>query len=176
MKLVFILFGFFLITSCNQSFQKSYQFNEDEKLANEIMKKVAYELKREKDLIPCGTGGQMMDEIEMLALSFLYNKPINIDEGRKLLLTVIDKFMVAINNDKRIRQYLKNYPFLPKNVQVRIFINSTDGAKPPLEQLSVISALDEILRYEIDDIDGKLFKTIHKETYEQALQVISKTT
>lgn len=173
MKVLLFLFGFFLFTSCNPSWQKNYQFTNDEKLADEIIKKVAYELKREKGLIPCGTGGQMMDEIQMLALSFDYNKNISIEEGRQLLLTAIGEFTSAINRDERIRPYLANYPFLPKNVQIRIFLKNPDRSTQP-DRLVVVSAINSVLEYEIDDPNGPLFKTIHKETYEEAHQVASK--
>lgn len=85
------------------------------------MYRVAVQLKKEKDLHPCGSGGGMMDQIGMLALSFNYYKEIDIDTGRDLLMTTGKLLLNSVNEDERIRPYLENYPFLPKNIEIRIF-------------------------------------------------------
>jgi|SRR3989344_111403 len=151
----------------------TYELSIKEQLADEILKKVATQVKQEKGLDPCGTGGQMMDQIKMLALSFDYRKPIDIEKGRELLITAVNEFVAAVNADERIRPYLNNYPFEPKNVEIRIFLQNPDGSNVAPGKLSVISALEGVLKYKMDDPETKLFKIVHTETFEEAVLKIN---
>jgi hypothetical protein len=105
----------------------------------------------------------------MLALSFDYRQPTTIENGRELLIAAVQEFITAVNEDERIRPYLKHYPFGPENIAIRIFLQNPDGSKLSFG-LHVISACEGILRYNIDDPEGPLFKTLLVETYEEALQ------
>ena len=170
MKLLLYSIAILLATvGCNNS-PNSYQIRNDEKIANELMKNVAQELNTKLNLYPCGTGGRMMHEIKMLALAFDYYQPITIEEGRNLLITSIDIFVKAVNDDERIRPYLANYPFEPKNVQIRIFLRNPNGSNPGPGEFAVISSIDGILEYDVNDPKNPLFTTIHKESYQEALQ------
>lgn len=171
MKLTLLSLMFFLFFSCTPN---SYKISNDEKIANEIMKSVSLKLQKEKGLFPFGTGGGMMNEIKMLALSFNYYKPITIDEARGLLIYSVNEFVSEINACEEIRQYLANFPFEPRNVEIRIFIYKPDGTNVSEGDLSIISSIDNILRYKIDAPDGKKLITVQKETYEEAVQNLTK--
>lgn len=171
-KSVLFLIFVTILTSCSQSVRDIYQLGRDEQLANEITKKVALALRKEKDLYPCGSGGQMMHEIQMLALSFDYYKQISMEEGRCLLIAAVEKFTAAVNADIRIRPYLGNYPFRPKNVQIMIFLKNSDGSETAPDQLSALCAINAVLEYDVRDPQTTHLKTIHKESYEEALQKI----
>lgn len=138
------------------------------------MHRVAKKLCRERGLIPIGTGGRMMNEIKMLALSFNYDKTITIDEARELLIYSVNEFVSEINACEEIRQYLYNFPFESRNVQVRIFLLNPDHRKVGTGELSIISSIDGVFEYEIDAPDGKKLITVQKETYEEAVQNLTK--
>jgi len=169
LRLLLILMLAIFIVGCQQKRPNWHQYSIDEKLANEIMAKAAAQLKIEKSLCPCGSGGQMMDEIKMLSLSFNYYKEIEIKEGRALLITAVDTLLSAINADPRIHPYLCNSPFEPKNIEIRIFLRNPDSSQMASGKLSAISALGAILEYQVNDPSTPLFKTIYKETYDEAL-------
>src|SRR6185503_7266894 len=86
-------------------------------LANDVRARTAFQLKREKGLIPFGIAGQMMHEIKMLGLSFQYHTEIGVEEMRKLLLTSGELFLSAINSNELIRPYLNNFPFEVENIE-----------------------------------------------------------
>jgi len=154
MKIILLLLLF--VFSCHQPSTK-------QQLVNEIRNKVATQLKNEKKLFPIGTGGQMMDQIEMLALSFDYYGEIGIEEGRELLLGAINEFVATVNADERIQPYLKKFPFEPKNIEIRIFLrNSTPG------KLCVLSAIDDVLEYDIRDPKTDRLKSVYDETFQEA--------
>jgi hypothetical protein len=154
------------LSGCMQNVQN--EISDDEKLADECLQKAAVQLKKEKDLYLCGTGGGMMDQIRMLALSFNYYKPVDIEKGRELLISAVNQLADVVNADERIRPYLKNYPFGPENIEIRIFIKNPDGSSVSSEKLRVISAEEGFLNYYIDNPTGGLFITVLKETYETA--------
>ncbi|MDE3045869.1 MAG: hypothetical protein KGJ02_04410 [Verrucomicrobiota bacterium] len=167
--LLFIVFSF--LSSCSQK-KHSNQLPPKVIFANEIRKKVASDLYKKKNLVPCGSGGGMMRQVEMLALSFDYRKPIDIKMGRELLIAAVDELTVAVNADERIRPYLQNYPFEPKNIEIRIFLYNPDGSDIPPGSLSVVGALEGVLDYKIRDPKTDQLKSIHKETYEEAVRIL----
>ena len=171
MRYIYFILTILFLCNCNTSI--CYSPTQKGTLSNEIMKKVANQVNNETGLIPCGTGGQAMDEIKMLALAFDCHEQLNIDSARKLLITVLEKFKSEINSDSRIRQYLTNYPFEPKNIEIRIFIKNKNRSNLGKNKLCIISAINGILEYEIYTPDGFNLETIHEESYEEAIQKLN---
>jgi hypothetical protein len=144
--------------------------NEKVKVTNEIRRKVAFELLKTSGLRPFGSGAQMMDQIKMLALSFHYNEPIQIDEARALLIKSVDTFLLAVNADERIRPYLNNYPFGPQNLEVRIFLRGPNGHAVPVGELCVVSSIEGTFKYKISNLERNRHITVLTETYAEAKQ------
>ncbi|HAB98492.1 MAG TPA: hypothetical protein DCE71_01560 [Parachlamydiales bacterium] len=127
-------------------------------------------LKADKELYACGWGGQSKDKIQMLALSFFYYKPVkNIEQGRDLLISAIQRFIGEIHKETRLHKYLEKNPFLPENIEIRIFIQDLNGSRFPSGELTVLSFIDGILTYEINGYKQYELITIQEETYEEAL-------
>jgi hypothetical protein len=141
MKLFFsigvILFMFSFLFGCS-SF--GYQSPRYVKLAHEITEKTAKELKAQKNLYLAGTGAQMMDDIQMMAMSFDYYQEVDLKTGRELIVHVINEYLLAINSNKEIRSYLHEYPFNAKKVEIRIFIYNPDRSELPPEKIDCINA------------------------------------
>ncbi len=171
MRFIFLLIVALSAVSCSLLSNKhKYIPSEKQKLANKIQYKVAAQLKEETHLSPCGTGGQMMNEIKMLALSFDYYQPLNIEQARELLIIATERFISEINQTQPIHPYLHNYPFKPENVEIRIFLYKPDHSDVGAENLSVVSMLEGVLYYKVDNPKTKLFTTVLTETYEEALE------
>jgi hypothetical protein len=98
------------------------QPSEKSRISSEIRSKTARKLEAEMGLIPFGFGGQMMGQIEMLYLAFQYRQAIDIQKGRRILVQAAIKFMNEINSNKKVRKYLANYPFKPKNIEIEIVL------------------------------------------------------
>jgi hypothetical protein len=77
-------------------------------------------------------------------------------------------FLRNINGNERICPYLKNDPFKPENIQIRIFLQKPDGSESELDKLTVIVMLDGKLKYRVDNPETGRFKTIYEETYAAA--------
>ena len=158
-----------IITGCIRSYP-IHKLSEKQQLVNQLRKEVALQLHQERGLIPCGTGGQMMNQIQMLALSFDYRQPVDIDKSRELLITAVDTFVAAINANEAVRPYLGNYPFTPKNIELRVFLQNPDRSNVQSGQLSIVTSIAGIFEYDIKEPDYPLHKTIHHEPYEEAVQ------
>ena len=171
MKLFFsigvILSMFSLLFGCS-SF--GYQSPRYVKLAHEITEKTAKELKAQKNLYLAGTGGQMTDDIQMMAMSFDYYQEVDLKTGRELIIYVINEYLSSINSNKEIRPYLHEYPFTAKNVEIRIFVYNPDRSELPLEKIYCIECINGELEYYARSNPRQ---AIYEETYEEALQAIS---
>lgn len=110
----------------------------------------------------------MMDQVKMLALTFICNRPLEVEEGRKLLVTAVETFVSVINRDDKIRPYLNNYPFEPQNVEIRIIVKKTDFSSVNPEKLCLLSVINGNCEYDAHDSKTKLLKTIYEETFFEA--------
>lgn len=171
MKTHFILITA-LIISCSKN---SYQPSQKQNSINHVRKKAAYSIQKKYGLIPCGTGGQAMDQIQMLALMFDYRQPIDMERGRELLIKSVEEFANEINTDPTIRPYLVQYPFKPENIEIRIYIHDRQGNHFAEDQLCVISSLTGTLNYIVPDDKPPGLKIICQETYSEALKRLEDT-
>jgi|SRR5579872_2789377 len=160
-----------IITGCN--LPQPADPREEQRLINDVRRQVFTKLKKEKELVPFGTGGQTADGIKMLCLAFLYYKPVDIDTGRKLLIDGLNELVSAVNAEKDIHRYLYNYPFEVKNAEISISIHKSDGTDFGEGKLCIISAQNGILEYLTWNPDKNSLITVFSETYEEALQRIN---
>lgn len=163
-----VCFLFILLISCS-----SYKSSNYEKMADKITMKTAQKLEKERNLVLIGIGGGMMRNIRMMAMSFVYKHEISVGEGRSLLIAALEEYINAVNSNEEIRPYLVNYPFDPKNIEIRIFIHNPDNSPVAEGKISVISAIKGILEYDADEGNG--YKNIHRETYEEAIEKIAQS-
>lgn len=66
-------------------------------------------------------GGDLSDGIKQVAFNFVLFKRASIAQARELLVQVTEDIVKQINANEKLRPYLKNYPFQPKDTQVRIY-------------------------------------------------------
>lgn len=132
-------------------------------------------LKKNENLHPCGWGGGMhgTKKFQMLYCGFQYNKEIDIEEARRLLLTAGNLFLREVNQDEKIRPFLGHHPFKPENIELDIFLKNSDGAELESEKLHVISMRRGELEYMKHDSTTRFLKTLHSETYEEAMSKLN---
>jgi hypothetical protein len=136
-----------------------------EKIADKITEKTAEKLQVEKHLCLIGTGGQMMDDIQMMAMSFNYYQEVEIEKARMLIVYAVHDYLLEINNNNKIRPYLHNYPFNSKNVEIRIFVYNSDRSELPPEKIYCIECINGKIEY-YTRLNPR--QAIHEESYEEA--------
>jgi hypothetical protein len=159
-----IFFGF----GCDSSNLDGYKASEKEQLANQVIREAFSVLKKEKNLEPFGEGGQMMHQIQMLALSFSYHNPLDIEQAREMLVYVSKTFLGILNKNERIRPYLSNYPFDFKNIDIEIVVRG--GDKSDQDKLVFLSMHRGVLNYNVRELGTIKFKRFYRETYEEAIE------
>jgi hypothetical protein len=140
------------------------------KLADQITLKTAKQLQQEDNLALVGTGGQMMHDIQMMAMSFYLYHEVDLNEARALLIHAVNQYLLAINSDEKIRPYLHEYPFTAKNLEVRIWAFNADGSEVPLDKIYYLCAIGGIFKYYLNEPETFSRKLIHKETFEEAVE------
>ena len=144
-----------------------------------ILNENSNEVKKKYDLITYGSGGAMMEDIEILDLRFNSVKKLTISEARKFYVNIIEELISKVNNDKKVRPYLHDYPFTRKNVDIMIvFYNSHNYIKKNLveENVALIGmTIKGHIIYKIYDHTKDEYHdlvTIHEESYEEALKIV----
>ena len=168
-----------LLSSCDfistdKILKKNYVRDEDySKTANKVTREVARKLKQEKGLHCAGKGGAMMSDIQEMALSFDLFQEVDLSEARELLVYATTEYLNAINQSREVRPYLHNYPFLPENVKIMIWIHKPDGHDVPIGSIDFMSSVNGRLIYKMTtSIQPYSNKKIHEETYEEALKIL----
>lgn len=173
MRIVLILLVMAYFSSCNPSRKANPSPSEKVLLARQVRKKALAQLKREKELYPCGVGGGMMDQIKMLALSFDYYKLVDIEQARELLVYSTTLFLNIINENMEIRPYLEHYPFNPENIEIRIYLQNSDGSEPNSGKLTIVKMMNGTLEYVIRNPETNRLTTLYEETFDVASKKLS---
>ncbi len=174
MKLIFnfgvmiIMFSF--LFGCS-SF--GYQSPHYVKIAAEITANTAKKLEKEKKLYLIGTGGGMMHDIRMMAMSFQFLQEVDLQTARELIVYTVREYLADINDNETVRPYLHNYPFTAKDIKIRIWVCKPDRSAFPPEKIYYVSAINGILGYYVHGPKKYSRQAICEETYEEALQAIS---
>src|ERR1700733_3214981 len=140
---VCVIFCLFILTSCSLiDYIPDY-----EKIADQITIQTAKKLREEKKLHLIGTGGGMMDDVEMMAMSFTYYQELDLPSARKLLTYALNEYLAAINSSVKIRPYLHEFPFTARSIEIVIFIYKPDRTKLSYDKIQCISAVKAVLTY-----------------------------
>ena len=97
----------------------------NERIANTVSVITSKKLQKKYQLNFIGIGkGRNKEEEQIFALSFNYNEPLNISNGREIMVGSIKQFLADINNNILLRPFLEKYPFTEKNIEIRIIVIS----------------------------------------------------
>ncbi len=144
-----------------------------EKIADEITSKISKEIYQEKGLRLVGTGGGMMYGVRMMSMSFYYYNEVDLETARNLVIYCTEKYLKAINSDKRLRPFLVQYPFSEKNVEIRIFFRNPDGRDLPPGKIIVVESMNGKVEYNIYETGSHRISTLQEELYQEARKMVT---
>jgi hypothetical protein len=130
------------------------------------------QMERELGLVCVGTGGEMARDIQSITLKFVSHQRVTIDEACALEVEVIEKFLEAINRDKEIRPYLREYPFTAPRANISISFTQPNGE--PYTDGIVVGYVFQgrgFIFYEKRSKEG-LLSDLGEEPYEAALKIV----
>ena len=147
--------------------------SEKVRIANKVRSEAAKKIQNELGLIPCGFGGGMMHKIRNLHLAFFYYEPLDLKDSRKMLIQAVNIFLNEINSNEKIRPYLCEYPFLPKDISLIIVLKKPDGNKVDQGDFAILVFRDGIAQYKFHDPDSDSEYPpfiAYEESYEEAVE------
>ena len=152
------------------------------KEASRILNEYSKEIKEKYGLFTIGSGGAMMNDVKELDLHFEGISKITVSEARKLYIDIVEGLIEKVNNDKKARPYLHEYPFTYKNVKIRInFFKSPDFCMANRVDNGFVSSISILQNgfvcyytYDYTKEEYKRFIKLHKEPYEEALKIVQK--
>src|ERR1700733_3341819 len=91
-------------------------------LSNKYIGKEGKRLGKKYGMSMCGIGGGIEDKIWLMSFAYQrFGSPLSEMEARKLIVAVVDDFLIELNNNKKMEPYLRDIPFTSKNVDIGIF-------------------------------------------------------
>ena len=140
-------------------------------LAHEITNKTAKTLEKEKGVILVGRGGQMMNDIQMMAMSFDLYHEVSLEEARELIVFSVEEYLKNINENKEIRQYLHEDPFTAKNIEIWLWLCNPDGSYLSSDKMSYILSSNGKIEYFSESSNS--CELLYKEDYEKAFKIVN---
>jgi hypothetical protein len=168
LRTIYVMVFTCVFSSCTTVEQQPLDY---EQIADQITAKTGKQLKKEKGLILVGTGGRMMNDIQMMAMSFFLYHEVSLEEARELVVYAAEKYLNNINANKKITPFLHDTPFTKKNIEINLFIYKPDRSSLDSDKIYYISMLKGGLSYYAKAPDRT--KALIKETYEEALEIVN---
>lgn len=147
-----------------------YRSNQ-ETIADSVTAKVIKDLSSKYGLEPIGFGGRIHEDVEKLSLSFYYKESDNIDQYREIIVESCSCFLREINSNEELRPFLHNYPFLPYNIDVCIYIRKEDNNPLSAGQIDCIHAINGKIHF-VEKVTEFTSKDILVESFEEAQNLV----
>lgn len=175
MRLIFALIASLVLVITTSSFGWFKSKTRDyEDIASEIRGKTAEKLARRHKMDLVGVVGGMIEKVNIVGLHFQVYHALDRNEARGLIVDCVEEMLKAYNENEEVRPYLKNYPFIPKNLDMAIFSINPDGTHIYDPYIKVVSLCerDEIL-FSTKGPDKKYgYKNEYSEPYYEALAIV----
>ncbi len=151
-------------------------YNEYIEYLSELRSSFAAQMENEFNLKCSNYQGRMHKTIERLGMDFHAERRATIEEARALTLSVLEKFVDAINSDERLQPFLKTRPFTHKKVILSIIFKGingryADGSVYHVFFVKPVASPQCYLFYDAQDPFVLDSDPILKETYEEAVRL-----
>jgi hypothetical protein len=173
--LVCLFFGCFFM-ACSSSTEAGYEMPEYAQRACMLRAKAAQALSDRHEMNQIGTAGGMIDSVRMVGAGFQKVGSLSKDELRKIIVDCVDEFLVVFNEDEEIRSDLQNYPFESKNIEINIFVMTSDRGFVYYPDICTASFANGEISFrthiKVDGDEIGRYETDSEETYEEALSIV----
>ncbi len=161
------------INSCLGNGSMCSGLGQEDKLMYRFIDREGQRLGKKYHMSQCCTGLSGMDKVWQMALSFQrYGIPLTEKEARILIINCVDDFVKAINQEEQIRQYLRDYPFSAKNIDMAIYNFGKDNNEALFPFIAVVSNSKNKITYFTLIKDKLQYHTEKFETYDEAVAIL----
>ena len=171
-KMIILLISIGLLSTSFLFFKSKARDYED--MAIEIRAQVGKNLSKKHKMKLIGLSAGLMGSVYILGFSFEIFHPLDRNEARRLIVDCVEELLTAVNNNKEIRPFLKNYPFTTKNVHILIFSSDAKGREVIDPYISVVCiSKSEKINFVIKELNKpKFHKKQYWEPYSEALNIV----
>jgi hypothetical protein len=144
-----------------------------DKYVTEVQREFKKIAKKEFGLTASGSGAGMPFDVERIGVDFDVFKRATLDEARELLVPLTERFVQVINEHKKLRPYLREYPFTPIRAEIHLIFY--DRAGDTYKDGSITSILvdrDKQICYYSANLDNPKKKNKLKEPYAEAVKIV----
>lgn len=144
---------------------------------NDLRIRFALQMQIELNLLCSGDRGRMHENIELIGYDFIANRRASIEEARALHLYVMNKLVMAVNANEKLRPFLDERPFTYKRAMISISFEGPNGPYSDgtvayisnVSDLAVEENRNKIFYRSIDPLAGT-FQNLLEEHREEAVQ------
>ena len=170
---------------------RTHKTTELEEVSDQVFYRFAKELNEKNELYVTSIGGKMTNGIEEVGAKLIAFGPGTVERARKLELLAAEKLSRALNQEPKLKPYLKPYPFPTSHLKICIefkqkektawgYLSYDDGSIDNVKMES-----DLISYYRTRITNGKAWEAgrvspthpplIAKETFKEALEAVQNT-
>ncbi len=151
-----------------------------ETFANHVTRILIDEVKRDLGY-PCEmTGGSMPRDIENITVGFAVYEKASVDRAREIEVEITERFLRIINSHKKIRPFLREYPFTSKGADIEL--NFYDRRKRDVQSGDCVSfvfrAHDKIFyisseprTYDLEEIASESYEEARKKVKNKSISL-----
>jgi hypothetical protein len=183
MKFINVLLAvFFLVISTIflESFKEKKMYPQkstESQISDNFIVQTGKKLGQKYDMIQNCIGGGVDNGIWLMSFGFKrYNSYLTEEDARKLIIECVNDCLEAVNQDEKLRPFLKVFPFTAKNLDFTIFNYDKQGNDIDHPLIKTVSNSEGKICYYTIDASKPIqpYKSKKYETYEEAVAILQK--
>jgi len=167
-----IIFSFILPSFLESNFYPDQEISKERSIALKVMEETSSVLQKRYNLRPCGNG--MNGKFEYLELSFEIRGENTRESLRSMLVDCSKEFLIRINENSKIKPFLKPYPFDQDNIGIVFFIKDDNNQLVFDPSICCAEISRGVLEFHTKSKANRFrYKNTFEESYEEALSKIA---
>lgn len=142
------------------------------KYADQIIREFEKESAKEFKLVCSGNGGGMAHDVEEISVDFFAYRTATIEEARALEVAMTEKLLKKINENEKIRPFLREYPFKPERATVSVSFHKRDGSSYTDGSVAQVFQVKNRIFYSGAYPETEDYYDLLEEPYEDALKLV----
>lgn len=122
-----------------------------------------------------GYGGSFFDrQVRELDINLSHIQKVDVTTARVMLVRGVEQFLISVNNDKKIREFLIHYPFTSHDLRYSMDFFSESGQFVSSDFIAYVSLIKGNIYYSIYNQKTKMLEDIAKESYLEAMEKVKR--
>ncbi len=123
------------------------------------------------EMVVYGAGGAFCEDVEKIMLSVSVYKSVGVEEARRIYVEILDVIINQINQNSKIRPYLRDYPMDDKPIELSLRFEDKKQQRPSKEYIAYVFTIPSgKIIYNI--FENNKLETIHEEPLKEAFQIV----